>query len=271
MKTFHTWKTFAVLTAMVAIALPGCAPTAAQKPVSAQETAAKAEADRKQRFQARPPINTSRNLYEGGLWRGAASWGNLMRDHRARYRGDLLTVREMARIIKIPDPVPEPTAAQVAAQQGAQAQAQAQGQEGQPQQREDPILAYLRNLEKRRLQVEREQNDILRAIESIEVEVYRVLPNGNLMVRGNHPPIFRDRNRVKYIVSLRGMVRPSDVDDNNSIMSSKLSKAEYKIRRLVRRSSAVAAEISSVARAAGANKEAEFVDRVSGAAANAGQ
>ena len=116
------------------------------------------------------------------------------------------------------------------------------------------------------MRVEQEQNEILRSIESVEVQVYRVLPNGNLLVRGNHPPIFRDRNRVKYVVSLQGVVRPSDVDDNNSIPAPKLNRAEYKIRRLVKSSRAAGQEIASVARAAGATREADFVERVSDAA-----
>jgi len=233
----------------------GCLPAPVKVPQTTGEAAAQAESERRQRYRTRPPIATTRNLYEGGLWRGAASWGNLMRDHRARYRGDLLTVREMARIIKVPEVRADPQAVQAANQQPAEGTGT----------REDPVIAYLRDMEKRRQLADQEQNEILRSVESMEVEVYRVLPNGNLLVRGNHPPIFRDRNRIKYVISLRGMVRPSDVDDSNSIPALKLSKAEYKIRRLVRRERVVSQEIASAARAAGAQREAEFVERVSNA------
>ena len=211
--------------------------------------------NRKERFRTRPPIRTTRNLYEGGLWRGASSWGNLMRDHRARYRGDLLTVKEMPKIINIPEPQVEPVINQP--EQAAQP-------DGMAPELIDPLIAYLREREKIREKTEREQNEILRSIDAIEVEVVRVLPNGNLLVKGIHPPVFRDRNQTKYIVTLQGIVRPSDVDDRNSISASKLSKAEYKIKRLRRRSAALASQAASAMRAAGARRQGKFLDRLSG-------
>lgn len=191
----------------------------------------------RKRRRLRPPINTTRNLYEGSMWRGAASWGNLLRDHRARFRGDLLTVVDLQKIIKVPEVKPE---TQVQALQNQQQQQQQQEEEQQQAQAEnaDPILAFLKRQEKRLELIDKEQNEILRSINSVEVQVVRVLSNGNMVVRGVHPPIFRDRNRVKYIVSVSGVVRPSDVDDTNNINAIKLSKAEYQIRRLVRRSGA---------------------------------
>ena len=207
------------------------------------------ELSQEARFRTRPPINTRRNLYEGSLWRGASSWGNLMRDHRARYRGDLLTVTDMPKIINVPEPV----------QENLEQQPQPEQEQ---QQRVDPVIAFLRAEAKRRQRIELEQNEILRSINTIEVEVARVLPNGNMLVRGFHPPIFRDRGQVKYVVSLQGIVRPSDVDDKNQIPAPRLSKADYKIRRLVRRS-LIPAQAGSVARAAGSQKSEEFLDRLS--------
>ena len=211
----------------------------------------KDDLNRKGRFRTRPPINTTRNLYEGSLWQGANSWGNLMRDHRARYRGDLLTISDVVKIIN----VPEARVDQLKPQEPAQAQ---------PEQTEevDPVIAYLQQQQKKREMIEREQNEILRAIESIEVEVVRVLPNGNLLVKGVHPPIFRDRNRVKYVVSLQGIVRPSDVDDKNTIPAPKLSKADYKIRRLVRRT-ALEQQLFQSTKKDNRSKDSVFLDRLS--------
>ncbi len=90
----------------------------------------------------------------------------------------------------------------------------------------------------------------------------RVLPNGNLLVRGLHPPIFRDRGRVKYVVSLQGIVRPTDVDDKNQIPAPRLSKADFKVRRLVRRS-LIPGQARSVVKATGSRKNEEFLDRLS--------
>ncbi len=218
-----------IVTAPVAAALflflSGCFAPGQQAPGRGARSGDRPDLLHRERFKTRPPINTTRNLYEGSLWRGAASWGNLMRDHRARYRGDLLTVTDITKIINVPEPQVEP----VKNQQEAAAKKE-------QKEEVDPVIAFLRLQEKARQKIEREQNEILRSISSIELEVVEVLPNGNLRVRGAHPPIFRDRGRVKYIVSLQGIVRPSDVDDNNSISALKLSKAEYNVRRLVKRS-----------------------------------
>ena len=136
-----------------------------------------------------------------------------MRDHRARYRGDLLTVTDLPKIINVPEPVQE------------NLEQQQPEQEQQQQQNVDPVIAFLRAEAKRRERIEQEQNDILRTINTIEAEVVRVLPNGNLLVRGIHPPIFRDQGRVKYVVSLQGIVRPSDVDDKNQIPAPRIAQA----------------------------------------------
>ena len=246
---------YALLAALLlALILSGCFAGAATRGPANGAESKENELSRENRFRTRPPINTSRNLYEGSLWRGAASWGNLMRDHRARYRGDLLTVTEVPKIINVPEPVQ-----QNLEQQQQQEQEQ---QQQQSQQQVDPVIAFLRAEAKRREAVELEQNEILRSINTVEVEVVRVLPNGNLLVRGFHPPIFRKSGRVKYVVSLQGIVRPSDVDDRNQIPAPRLSKADYKIRRLVRRS-LLPPEARSAAKVASGKRGGEFLDRLS--------
>lgn len=235
------------------LVLGGCFGSGAARAPANGAGAQQNEFSPERRFKARPPINTNRNLYEGSLWRGAASWGNLMRDHRARYRGDLLTVTDVPKIINVPEPV----------QENLEQQQRQQQQGGQEQQEQvDPVIAFLRAEAKRRERIEQEQNEILRSINTIEVEVARVLPNGNLLVRGVHPPIFRNRARVKYVVTLQGIVRPSDVDDKNQIPAPRLSKADYKIRRLVRRS-LIPTQAGSVAEAAGSKRGGAFLDRLS--------
>jgi flagellar basal body L-ring protein FlgH len=256
---------------VLALASVGCfggpAPVA---PSPAAQQQADADLLNPARLRTRPPINTTRNLYEGSLWRGAASWGNLMRDHRARYPGDLLTITEMGKIIKVPDQKPAQGAA---GQPGAPGQPAAAAPAGgaatqTPKNGVDPIIAFLKEQEERQAQIEKEQNEILASIDTVEVEVVRTLPNGNMLVRGVHPPIFRDRNRVKYIVTLRGIVRPSDVDDKNTIPAPKLSKAEYKIRRLVKRA---AVPYGDVARAIGKPKEGALLDRLTDFVTSPGQ
>ena len=52
----------------------------------------------------RKRISTEKNRYEGSLWRYESSFGNLLRDHRARFRGDLLSINEMGLIVNVPPP-----------------------------------------------------------------------------------------------------------------------------------------------------------------------
>ncbi|MDH4120842.1 MAG: flagellar basal body L-ring protein FlgH [Deltaproteobacteria bacterium] len=223
-------QTLALLLALGA-GLAGCSsllefpPTAEERAALEQAQAAKEKREpvapqHDPRFRPRPPVNTNRYQYEGTLWRGASSWGNLMRDHRARYTGDLLTIKELSKVIKVADlgaagknetPPPPP-----------------------PDMSKNPELAMAYMREMVRAKLDQEQNEILRSIDSVEVEVVQVLPNGNMVVRGMHPPIYRDRNRVKYLFTLQGVVAPSDVMDDNTMSATKLSKAQYKIRRMVR-------------------------------------
>lgn len=52
----------------------------------------------------RPRVQSSRNKYEGSIWRDEASFGNLFRDHRARFRHDLITIKEIGNIVTVPPP-----------------------------------------------------------------------------------------------------------------------------------------------------------------------
>jgi len=245
------------------LSLGGCIVAPAPSQVEGQNAPAPTvEQSVSQQVRERPPINTTTNLYEGTLWRGTSSWGNLMRDHRARFTGDLLTVRDLNKIINVPDIVsgqpgvtPPGQPAAGAPQPAGPAAAAPEEEKALPQ---DPILRFLEEQRLRREAIDKEQAEILRTLDQVEVQVVRVLPNGNLLVRGTHPPIFRDNNRVKYLFSINGIVRPSDVDDNNTIVSPKLSKAEYKLTRLVRRPDIMP---GSIARAAGAPREGALLDR----------
>ena len=55
----------------------------------------------------RKRISVSRNLYEGSLWRYESSFGNILRDHRARFRGDLLTISEVPAVVNVAEPKAE--------------------------------------------------------------------------------------------------------------------------------------------------------------------
>ena len=55
----------------------------------------------------RKKVSVSRNLYEGSLWRYESSFGNILRDHRARFRGDLFTISELPSVVNVPEPKAE--------------------------------------------------------------------------------------------------------------------------------------------------------------------
>ena len=83
------------------IVIAGCSALAPPPP---PQPIRKQLADNPARRQRQPALNTNRNALEGSLWRSEASFGNLFRDHRARYRGDLLTIQEVDLISNVPPP-----------------------------------------------------------------------------------------------------------------------------------------------------------------------
>ena len=160
----------------------------------------------------RKKISVTRNLYEGSLWRYESSFGNLLRDHRARFRGDLLTINELPAVVSVPEPKPE-------------------SKEEQPAPSGDAARAnILLEALTMRDEIEKEQNDILRNLESISAKVTRVLPDGNMMIKGRKID-YRQRNKVRYITTVTGILRPADVDDSNIVSASKLANPNVQITR----------------------------------------
>lgn len=161
------------------------------------------------KYQPRPRISTSRNRYEGSLWRDESSFGNLLRDHRARFRRDLLTISGLGEIITVPPPKEEV----------------AQPADNIVQQASVVLEAFtLRD------KLEEEQNEIMRSLDTMSAEVTRVLPNGNMVVRGRKIDN-RQRNQVRYVTTITGILRPADVNDTNVVAANKLVYPEVKIKR----------------------------------------
>ena len=88
-------------------------------------------------------------------------------------------------------------------------------------------LALLENI---RFYIEEEQNDILRNLDSISARVIRVLPDGNMIIKGQKID-YRQRNQVRYITTVTGVLRPADVNDSNIVSASKLANPNVKIKR----------------------------------------
>ena len=160
----------------------------------------------------RKRVSVSRNLYEGSLWRYESSFGNILRDHRARFRGDLFTISELPSVVNVPEPK-------------AEAEQEAAALTNNPQ-RANLLLEAITM----RDEIEREQNDILRSLETMSARVTKVLPDGNMMIKGQKVD-YRQRNQVRYITTITGILRPADVDDSNIVSATKLANPNVKIKR----------------------------------------
>ena len=160
----------------------------------------------------RKRVSVSKNLYEGSLWRYESSFGNILRDHRARFRGDLFTISELPAVVNVPEPKAEAEAEAAAPTNNTQ--------------RANLLLEAITM----RDEIEREQNDILRSLETMSARVTKVLPDGNMMIKGQKVD-YRQRNQVRYITTITGILRPADVDDSNIVSATKLANPNVKIKR----------------------------------------
>jgi len=163
------------------------------------------------RTKRRRMITARRNPYEGSLWQYESSFGNLFRDHRARFRGDLLSISELQAIVTVPPPKEQEEEEQAPASDVARVN----------------ILLEALTL---RDQIEEEQNEILRNLDIISARVVRVLPDGNMVIRGRKVD-YRQRNKVRYITTVTGILRPADVSDTNIVSAAKLAYPDVKIKR----------------------------------------
>ncbi len=201
---------FLIMLSLAGCLLPGPKP---QPPAEIKKVTAAKRMNEKLKLTAkqlrRKRISTEKNRYEGSLWRYESSFGNLLRDHRARFRGDLLSINEMGLIVNAPPPKIAP--------------------EGQPAGGAETGSAALEAMTLRD-SIEEEQNEILRNLDGISARVIRVLPDGNMVIKGQKID-YRRRNQVRYITTVTGILRPADVNDSNVVSASKLANPNVKIDR----------------------------------------
>ena len=189
-----------------------------QAPNNSQTAASKSKKTTNQRLNSekrlrRKRVSVSRNLYEGSLWRYESSFGNILRDHRARFRGDLLTISELPSVVNVPEP-----------------KAEAEGETASDPTNDTQRASLLLEAITMRDEIENEQNDILRTLETISARVTKVLPDGNMLIKGQKID-YRQRNQVRYITTITGVLRPADVDDSNIVSATKLANPNVKIKR----------------------------------------
>ncbi len=186
-------------------------PSASQTAVSKSKKTTNVRLSSEKRLR-RKRISVSRNLYEGSLWRYESSFGNILRDHRARFRGDLMTISELPAVVNVAEP-----------------KAEAEGEAAAPTNDTQRASLLLEAITMRD-EIENEQNDILRSLETISARVTKVLPDGNMLIKGQKID-YRQRNQVRYITTITGILRPADVDDSNIVSATKLANPNVKIKR----------------------------------------
>lgn len=205
---------------LTAFLLTGCAkPVAVPRlppPPPAEKKATDHEKAKKHAYRTRTSPWMSESRYEGSLWKDEASWGNLLRDHRARFRGDLVKIISLTDVISVPKKKekPEPPARGVAAA----------GEE------EAAQITQALDIATGQYKAEEEQDEVLGSLRQISAYVKSVLPNGNMLIVGEKID-YRQQNSVRYVTTIKGIIRPSDVNDLNEVPALKLARFEAKIRR----------------------------------------
>lgn len=236
-----------LLLIICAVMLTGCAEQRTRllkppaQPVSPAEKKPEDYTDiRTRSYRTRSTVPIKQTRYEGSLWKDEASWGNLFRDHRARFRGDLVKIIDLNEVISVPKKEEAPVVTGAAAQ-GEEAAAQAA-----------KVLDAMTGMTK----AEEEQNEVLSSLRSISAYVQTVLPNGNMVIIGEKVD-YRQQNSIRYVTTIKGVIRPSDVNDENEVPAIKLARFEPKIKRQM-----LAKNLRSMAPVIGSQK-AGLLDRLS--------
>ena len=103
---------------------------------------------------------------------------------------------------------------------------------------------------------EEEQNEVLSSLRSISAYVQSVLPNGNMVIVGEKVD-YRQQNTVRYVTTVKGIIRPADVNEANEVQAIKLARFEPKIKRQM-----LARNLQNLAPVVG-QKKAGLLDRLS--------
>ncbi|NQU62822.1 MAG: flagellar basal body L-ring protein FlgH [SAR324 cluster bacterium] len=193
-------------------------------------------------YRSRRQVPIMQTRYEGSLWEDEASWGNLFRDHRARFRGDLVKIINIQEMISIPEKKEKkkpPAAGPAAAGEKVAKQI-------------NQALDIATGMAK----AEEEEYEVLSSLRSISAYVERVLPNGNMVIIGEKVD-YRQQNSIRYVTTVQGIIRPSDVNDGNEVPAIKLARFEPKIKRQM-----LSKNLNSLAPIIGSQK-AGLLDRLS--------
>ena len=196
---------------------------------------------RKHSYRTRNKIPIERNLYEGSLWKDESSWGNLLRDHRARFKDDVITITRLQDIISVEEE-PEIKATQAPLIPGGEGVAETA----------NTVLEAVTGMSK----AEKEQRAVLKNLQSITARVASVLPNGNMVIVGEKVD-YKQLNTIRYVTKIKGIIRPEDVNHDNEVVAMKLARSEVQIKRQM-----LARNFNTLAPVIGKQKSS-FLDRLS--------
>ena len=193
-------------------------------------------------YRNRGPIPIEQNLYEGSLWKDESSWGNLLRDHRARFKDDVITIVDLPAIITIPKDQKEAVS--------TEQPLVAQGEEA-----AGTAIRVIDALTGEAL-ARQEQKEVLQSLKSVSARVTKVLPNGNMVIVGEKID-YKQLNSIRYVTRVKGVIRPEDVNQENEVGATKLARSEVQTKRQV-----LVKNINSMAPVLGAKKTG-LLDRLS--------
>ncbi|MBL0690763.1 MAG: hypothetical protein JJV97_00305 [SAR324 cluster bacterium] len=168
---------------------PTISPVETKKPPSKKELAAKINPsyDIWENRYYRPRASLPKNPYqnEGSLWSSNESWGSLFRDNRARFKGDLVLIKNIASLLVTKLSTGEITG------------------------------------------LAKEIDAVQSHIEQMSGEVSKVLPNGVLALYAQKIN-FKDNASIRYVTTLKGYARLSDITASNEIDAARLVRTEFK-------------------------------------------
>jgi flagellar L-ring protein FlgH len=155
---------------------------------------------------------------DGSVWSDRAGYGDAFRDVKARRPADIVTVQ----VLESTSAVSEASTETAKSSSVDKQYTSLAGLEG--------LIAELPNLVdiSQSSQFSGDASTSRRSVLSttLTARVVEVFPNGNLLIEGNRELVV---NGERQIVTLRGVVRPTDVSMDNIVLSSRIAEMELEV------------------------------------------
>jgi len=161
-----------------------------------------------------PNIRTSPTVSRYSLWRENSVQARLFEDHRARQIGDILTVKILENSVSY----------EKAETKGSKASTAEGSISSLFRIPSSTLERFTHKMSVKRSSSGKGETSLSgRMVATITVQVVDVLPNGNLVIEGKKEMMINDD---KTFLVLKGIVRPEDIDFNNSVLSTQVANAK---------------------------------------------